>query len=597
MSTSPSVVPSGMPSGSPTAAPTTAPSATPTKLPAAAPTLKPSPAAAPTRKPTKSPTTSAPSHTPSVVPSTADTVSVDVSLSLTADAAPTASDTAAMKTFIASETGVDEANLNGFAITHTVSSRRRTRRIRRSLLATYTWTVSFTVTVSLASTTTSSASEFTSFMADVLESDSFASGITSAVPSVSSVDSVSATDSSSAARSDDESDDKSDGDDEEGVTAAVTAESSLALYLPRLGWQESSGTTKSRSAPRSLRRPGSTGEERARDQDQEGRDGNVMEEENDADEEDASTAATVDPAEYKVDDDDEVDEAEVATEAHEHEKAPTGRPATSHRAAHGTRARRAACSLKVWWRCHAAAGKGRRRRRRRRSPSSNWTTFTAEVTEEQQENEEGSESREGAAGEQARGGACCYGPGRPSKSGSLRRVPCEESRRGADRWPPRPPPRALYYSSNRLAVAIGVGVAARPPLLPLRRPRPRTKFAVVVGGRIEGGAEGEDEETVSVAMIVGVTGEEEEEEKQQQQQRGQEAAKVGSPPRRPLSRPGRAPWPAKVALTTAISSSSSSAGHIATASASGGDTLLVAAGLRERLRPRWSARSYPRRRP
>jgi hypothetical protein len=137
------------------------PSANPVPTPPAAPTLEPTPA-------------------PSSMPTALDTVRVAVSLELTASAEPTDSDKTYLKTKIARTVGVDEQNLRRFTVVSSLGRRLQPQtllRQRRELLATYTWTVTFDVVVSLADTSSSLSSELVSFVASSLTDSSFVSDV------------------------------------------------------------------------------------------------------------------------------------------------------------------------------------------------------------------------------------------------------------------------------------------------------------------------------------------------------------------------------------------------------------------------------------
>ena len=123
--------------------------------------------------------TETPTPVPSTLPTAADTVVISVSFELTAYAEPTNSDKTYLKTRIASALGVDEGNLKGFTVVSSLARRLSNTllRQRRDLLATYTWTASFDLVVSLAATTSSSSSDLVSFVATALTDSSFVSDI------------------------------------------------------------------------------------------------------------------------------------------------------------------------------------------------------------------------------------------------------------------------------------------------------------------------------------------------------------------------------------------------------------------------------------
>lgn len=102
---------------------------------------------------------------PTLVPTTIDTASVAVTFALAANSAPKDSDIGSLKTTVATEAGVSEDDIQGFTVTFTNSSSTSDRRlslrpwqIRR--LASYTWSVSFEVVVSLTSAGFSDSSSF-----------------------------------------------------------------------------------------------------------------------------------------------------------------------------------------------------------------------------------------------------------------------------------------------------------------------------------------------------------------------------------------------------------------------------------------------------
>jgi hypothetical protein len=127
-----------------------------------------------------------PTLVPSSLPTAADTLVISVSFELTASAEPTNSDKTYLKTEIASALGVDEGNLKGFTVVSSLARRLSNAllRQRRDLLATYTWTASFDLVVSLAATTSSSSSDLVSFVATALTDSFFVSDISTELGAV-----------------------------------------------------------------------------------------------------------------------------------------------------------------------------------------------------------------------------------------------------------------------------------------------------------------------------------------------------------------------------------------------------------------------------
>jgi len=102
---------------------------------------------------------------------------------LTASAEATESDKKYLKGKIASSIGVQERNLRDFAITSSPNRRltQTSLRQRRELLATYSWTASFDVVLSLADTGSSLDSEFATSIASSLTDNDFISEVASQV--------------------------------------------------------------------------------------------------------------------------------------------------------------------------------------------------------------------------------------------------------------------------------------------------------------------------------------------------------------------------------------------------------------------------------
>jgi hypothetical protein len=214
----PLLSPSRPPSPAPIPAPTIKPSAQPT--PSSKPSRRPSskPSRRPTPRPTESPTVSAmPTLAPSIYrlvhattsPTTSDTISIDAELVLTGSAAPTASDEDTVKTTIADTVNVDVSNIKNFAITYEAEqTRRRLLASTGRQLTSYSWTVSFTVVMSLGDAdddSVSSSSDFADLVNDRISEDLVPSLASAGVP-VSGEVSVSVVDSSRSAA--DDGDDK-----------------------------------------------------------------------------------------------------------------------------------------------------------------------------------------------------------------------------------------------------------------------------------------------------------------------------------------------------------------------------------------------------
>jgi len=175
--------------------------------------------AAPTPLPTPRPSMSwgITAYPTTLAPTTSDTASVGVTLELVASAAPTDGDKLGLKAAIASSLGVATSNLRGFDVTSAAARRmlqeekkikkeekdtamaarqpqpkmllRRQSRVWRRL-SSYTWTATFEVVVPLSSSGAASASALAASIASVLEGDSFAAAVASAVTSVTAVGAV-----------------------------------------------------------------------------------------------------------------------------------------------------------------------------------------------------------------------------------------------------------------------------------------------------------------------------------------------------------------------------------------------------------------------
>ena len=124
--------------------------------------------------------------TPSAWPTSSNAVSASVFLTITASAAPSESDKASLKETIASSAGVAEQDIKNFAVTYSSARRYHLRR----LLATVTWTISFDVVVSLASTTSTNSADFAASVGASLADPSFAAALGSALSTPVTVDTV-----------------------------------------------------------------------------------------------------------------------------------------------------------------------------------------------------------------------------------------------------------------------------------------------------------------------------------------------------------------------------------------------------------------------
>ena len=252
----PTKLPVPAPSKLPVPAPSKLPAPAPSKVPIPAPSKLPTPpsptpeaTAAPTKQPTnkpstRTPTTPAPTipgnNQPSKVPTTSptkgDTVQVAVELSVTASAAPTNSDESTLKTTIATELSVDSSTIRDFVVTSTETARRLRRFLllsvvgERRLASSYTWTVSFSIVVSLSALTDDSITSASAFESTVQKS--LSSGLEDALSAAGvevTVESVEA------------SNPESDGNDDDGSSAGAIIVTGIAvgaaLLLGLIAWQ------------------------------------------------------------------------------------------------------------------------------------------------------------------------------------------------------------------------------------------------------------------------------------------------------------------------------------------------------------------------
>jgi hypothetical protein len=200
----PTLMPIYAPTPSPTLLPVPAPTSLPQFPPSPAPSFHPSshPSSRPTLHPSPSPTTTfaptvgtprptadpsalpipSPTFHPSLAPTTEDTVTIAVSLTLSATSAPTTGDKSSLLTSIATQLSVSESSITNFDVTYTAA---------RRLLLSGTWSVSFNVAVSLASTSSTSATDFESFVQSSLSDSSFQTSVMTSIASITSFDSIS----------------------------------------------------------------------------------------------------------------------------------------------------------------------------------------------------------------------------------------------------------------------------------------------------------------------------------------------------------------------------------------------------------------------
>jgi hypothetical protein len=107
---------------------------------------------------------------------------------MTATSEPTSDKENTLKITIASLLGIDDGCLKDFTVTSQAAARRL---VRRSLLATYTWTAAFMVKAPLSETTYESPAPIPAGMRSVLTSESFVSAVSSSVGATVDVTSVS----------------------------------------------------------------------------------------------------------------------------------------------------------------------------------------------------------------------------------------------------------------------------------------------------------------------------------------------------------------------------------------------------------------------
>jgi len=188
----PTLTPSPDPTSEPSLAPVPAMTPLPTTYLSFDPSLVPSsvsahPSPVPSLEPSPVPSLH-PTRSPTLQPTTTDTISVAVSLAMTATAEPTVEDKKSLKSAIASSLDIDEGYLKGFTIVSEATARRW---VRRTLLASYTWNVAFTVKSPLSETTFDSSTSYSESMVSALTSDSFVSSVLSSVGATVDVTSIS----------------------------------------------------------------------------------------------------------------------------------------------------------------------------------------------------------------------------------------------------------------------------------------------------------------------------------------------------------------------------------------------------------------------
>jgi hypothetical protein len=139
-----------------------APTGSPSRIPSAQPSLAPTPSPV-----TPSPTIQGnqPSLAPTPSPTKLDTVQVAVELFIRASAPPTSADKATLKSTIVKELSIDASNIRDFKV-EAIEATRLRQRLRR-LLSSYTWSVSFSIVVSLSSLNDDSIGSASAFQSSV----------------------------------------------------------------------------------------------------------------------------------------------------------------------------------------------------------------------------------------------------------------------------------------------------------------------------------------------------------------------------------------------------------------------------------------------
>ena len=170
---------------------------------------------------------------------------VAVELSMTASAAPTSADEATLKTTIATELSVDSSTIRDFVVTSTETARRLLRFLllsvvgERRLASSYTWTVSFSIVVSLSALTDDSITSASAFESTVQKS--LSSGLEDALSAAGvevTVESVEASNPESDGNDDDDDDDDDDGGGSSAGAIIVTGIAvGAALLLGLIAWQ------------------------------------------------------------------------------------------------------------------------------------------------------------------------------------------------------------------------------------------------------------------------------------------------------------------------------------------------------------------------
>ena len=160
---------------------------------------------------------------------------------MTASAAPTSADEATLKTTIATELSVDSSTIRDFVVTSTETARRLRRFLllsgvgERRLASSYTWTVSFSIVVSLSALTDDSITSASAFESTVQKS--LSSGLEDALSAAGvevTVESVEASNPESDGNDDDDDD---DGGSSAGAIIVTGIAVGAALLLGLIAWQ------------------------------------------------------------------------------------------------------------------------------------------------------------------------------------------------------------------------------------------------------------------------------------------------------------------------------------------------------------------------
>ena len=140
-----------------------------------APTAVPTPSPTVSLKPTPAPSFT-PTSAPTLAPTTGDMATVALSLSMEKNAAPTPTDETELKATIVSELGVAPSTVKDFAVSSSITGRRR-----RRLLATYTWVTTFEVAQPLSESGAASPTAFAASVTTTLTAPSFATAVAASV--------------------------------------------------------------------------------------------------------------------------------------------------------------------------------------------------------------------------------------------------------------------------------------------------------------------------------------------------------------------------------------------------------------------------------